>query len=65
MRPNLIKEELKKRGLDMTRLAQTLGVPYGTVVNVVNGYRKTPRVQEAIASFLGHSREELFGDEGN
>jgi lambda repressor-like predicted transcriptional regulator len=57
---NYIKGEVKKRGLGLTGLAQALGLPYGTVTGVVNGYRHNERAQRAIAAYLGEPVEDLF-----
>jgi len=59
---NYIKGQLKIRGLDMVRLAQELNLPYGSVVNNINGYRSNREVQERIARFLGEPVEKLFGE---
>jgi lambda repressor-like predicted transcriptional regulator len=59
---NYIKGLLRMRGLDMSRLAQELQLPYGTVVNTINGYRSNPEVRRKIAAFLGEPAAELFGD---
>ncbi len=64
---NYIKGRLKMRGESVTSLARKLNRPFGTVINVINGYRTTSpvalKVRQEIAVFLKEPMEALFQDE--
>ena len=64
-RSNRIRGMLASRGMNQTTLAAAIGIPYGTVTTVVNGFKDQPRVRKAIARFLGVTVEELFGEDGD
>ena len=62
---NRIRGILAGRGMNQTRLALAIQVPYGTLLGVVNGRREGPRVRKAMARYLGMEVEELFGEDGD
>ena len=59
-RKRLVMNELYKRGMRMSDLAQELGMKQSQLSFVIWGIRISPKNEEAIASFFGLKREELF-----
>jgi transcriptional regulator with XRE-family HTH domain len=59
-----IKRLLAERRLSITSLALKLGEAYGSVANNIYGHRRNPDLQAKIATFLGRTPEELFGENG-
>ncbi len=59
-RKRLVMNELYKRGMSMRDLAQTLKLCPSVVTEVIWGIRISPKNEEAIASYFGLKREDLF-----
>lgn len=59
-RKRLVMNELYKRGMRMSDLARTLKLCPSVITEVVWGIRISPKTEEAIASFFGLKREDLF-----
>lgn len=57
-----VKRRLRQAGSSLTEIAQRLGVLQSTVTVVSQGYRKSHRIQDAIASQLGMTPQQLFPD---
>jgi predicted transcriptional regulator len=55
------KVALMRAGVTMKEVAEELGVSPPHVSQVVAGKRRSPRVEQAIASKVGKKREQLFG----
>lgn len=67
MKPDLAKHELLKfklreKGLSFTQTAAALGILPGSVTAVSQGYRRSRRVEQALADALETTPEELFPD---
>lgn len=60
-----VKIEMIKKNITQKELAQRLGISLPHLNLIINGKRKTPWIQQAIAEILGVSREELFSEENN
>lgn len=60
---NRLQGELKLRGHNTVTIAGHLQQPWGTVVGVINGSKRTPLVRRLLAEFLGLPEAELFGSE--
>ncbi|AQS50273.1 hypothetical protein BMG03_20450 (plasmid) [Thioclava nitratireducens] len=58
----LLKFRLRLAGTSMAKIARSLGITQSTVTVVSQGYRRSHRVQSAIANQLGTTPEELFPD---
>lgn len=56
-----VKAKMVLKKISQTHIAEKLGVTPGTVSAVVNGKRKSKRVQVAIAEELGVKYETLWG----
>jgi len=59
-RHETIKFKLRLAGLSLSSIARDLGISQSTVTVVCQGYRKSHRVQTAIAIALDEAAEELF-----
>ncbi len=57
-----IKYQLRMAGTSLSEVARDLGVAQSTVTTVSQGYRKSHRIQSAIASKLGTTPEALWPD---
>ena len=57
-----IRQGLKAAGTSLSAVARELGVTPSTVTIVSQGYRRSHRVQTAIARHLGRNVHELFPD---
>ena len=57
-----LKAELKANGYSISRIAESIGVSVATVIVVSQGYRKSARVQAAIAKALNRRPEEIWPD---
>lgn len=57
-----LKCRLRQAGSSMAEIARTLGIKQSSVTVVSQGYRRSHRVQSAIASQLGTTPQELFPD---
>lgn len=57
-----VKRRLRLSGSSLTEIAQAEGVLQSTVTVVSQGYRKSHRIQEAIARKLGTTPQQLFPD---
>lgn len=57
-----VKAKMVLERISQTQIADQLGITPGTVSAVVNGHRKSRRVQKAIAEKLGLKYETLWGD---
>lgn len=57
-----VKQRLRLAGSSLTEIAQRLGVLQSTVTVVSQGYRKSHRIQDAIAQKLGTTPQQLFPD---
>ncbi|WP_082023115.1 helix-turn-helix domain-containing protein [Leisingera sp. ANG-S5] len=55
-----IKCELRISGSSLAQLSWELGVSISSVSTVSQGYRRSHRIQKAIAEKLGHSPENLW-----
>lgn len=55
-----IKSALALRGATLSSIARDLGVAPGTVSIVSRGYRRSRRIEKAIADALGRSPAELW-----
>lgn len=51
-----------EKDLTQTAIANELGVTMPAVNHVIKGIRKSRRIQERIASKLGHEIHQLFSD---
>jgi transcriptional regulator with XRE-family HTH domain len=56
-----IKSKMILKKISQAQIAEELGIDRSTVSGVVNGYRKSRRIQKAIADALGESYEKLWG----
>jgi Ner family transcriptional regulator len=56
-----VKAEMVLKRVSQTQIADSLGITPGTVSAVINGHRKSKRVQRAIAEALGLKYETLWG----
>jgi len=56
-----VKAKMVLRNISQTSIAEKLNITPGTVSAVVNGKRKSRRVQEAIAEELGIKYKALWG----
>ena len=57
-----IKSALALRGATLSSIARDLGVAPGTVSIVSRGYRRSRRIEKAIADALGRTPGELWPD---
>ncbi|WP_138473009.1 helix-turn-helix domain-containing protein [Poseidonocella sp. HB161398] len=57
-----LKCRLRLAGSSMAEIARTLGIKQSSVTVVSQGYRRSHRVQSAIANQLGTTPQELFSD---
>ena len=57
-----IKMRLRLRGSSLADVARDLGVAGTTVTSVSQGYRRSRRVESAIAEILGERAENLWPD---
>lgn len=57
-----LKQRLRQTGSSLTDIANKLGVLQSTVTVVSQGYRKSHRIQDAIAKQLGTTPQALFPD---
>ncbi|GAA4222024.1 helix-turn-helix domain-containing protein [Sagittula marina] len=57
-----LKCRLRQAGSSMAEIARTLGIKQSSVTVVSQGYRRSHRVQSAIACQLGTTPQELFPD---
>jgi lambda repressor-like predicted transcriptional regulator len=68
MKPDLAKHELLKfrlrheKKLTLSEIAKRLNIKPGSVTAVSQGYRRSRRVEQALAEALDTSPEELFPD---
>lgn len=68
MKPDLSKHELLKfrlrheKKLSLSEIARRLDIKPGSVTAVSQGYRRSRRVEQALAVALGTTPEELFPD---
>ncbi len=53
---------LKLREKTQRDVAEKLGVDPSTISQVINGRRRSKRIEIALAKMLGYSREALFGE---
>lgn len=60
LRHSDVKVRLRERGSSLTRIANQLGVLQSTVTVVSQGYRRSHRIEAAIAGALGVTPQELF-----
>lgn len=57
-----LKFQLRLVGSSMAKIARSLGISQSSVTVVSQGYRRSDRVQRAIADQLGATPQELFPD---
>ena len=57
-----VKAKMVLKRISQTQIADKLDITPGTVSAVVNGKRKSKRVQKAIAEALGVKYESLWND---
>jgi transcriptional regulator with XRE-family HTH domain len=68
MKPDLAKHELLKfrlrneKKLTLSEIAKRLNIKPGSVTAVCQGYRRSRRVEQALANALDTTPEELFPD---
>ena len=67
MKPDLEKHEflkfrLRQRGTSMAQIARELEITQGSVTVVSQGYRRSRRIEAALAEALGVTAQELFPD---
>lgn len=62
MKVTEVKKRLWTMGWSQDSLVKRTGRSKSEVSMVLNGYRRTASVQEAIAATVGVSAEELFGE---
>jgi len=60
-----IRAELKIAGIRQSKIARILSVSPVSVHDVITGKRKTPRIREAIALFIGKPVSEIWPDTTN
>jgi lambda repressor-like predicted transcriptional regulator len=60
MHPELIKAELRMKGITPAVLAETLDLHYSTVSQVIRGVGTSARVKKAIAKVLGKAVAEIW-----
>lgn len=60
MHPADIQSALKKRGITLTDIGNSIGVSKCSISNVMHGRTKSLRVATAIAKLTGRSLDELF-----
>ncbi len=60
MHPELIKAEMRVKGVSPTALAEQLGVSSTTMSQVIHGRSSSQRVAEAIARVLGKPVSAVF-----
>ncbi|WP_417607301.1 helix-turn-helix domain-containing protein [Primorskyibacter flagellatus] len=58
----LLKFKLRSNGSSLASIARLLGVSQSTVTVVCQGYRRSHRIQSAIADQLGTTPQQLFPD---
>lgn len=58
----LLKFKLRSVGSSLTDISNRLGVSQSTVTVVCQGYRRSHRIQTAIAERLGTTPQRLFPD---
>jgi len=58
----LLKFRLRQRRLSLAQISRQLGVTAGSVTAVSQGYRRSRRIERALADALGTSPAELFPD---
>ncbi|MEX0319909.1 MAG: transcriptional regulator [Ruegeria sp.] len=61
-RHEFLKCQLRCAGSSLTDIARRLGVSQSTVTVVCQGYRKSHRIQTAVAECLGTTPQHLFPD---
>ena len=55
-----IKLQLRKRGTSLAEVARELSVAKTTVTSVSQGYRRSRRIEAAIAAKLGRTPQQLW-----
>jgi lambda repressor-like predicted transcriptional regulator len=60
MHPELIKAELRIKGITPAVIAERLDLHYSTVSQVIRGVGTSARVQKAIAKVLGKTVTDLW-----
>ncbi len=60
MHPELIKAELRIKGITPAVIAERLDLHYSTVSQVIRGVGTSARVQKAIAKVLGKSVSDIW-----
>ena len=60
MHPELIKAELRIKGITPAVIAEKLDLHYSTVSQVIRGVGTSARVQKAIAKVLGKAVAEIW-----
>lgn len=60
MKPNEIRAALLLRDIRPIEIARKLKVGRSAVCNVITGYGKSRRIQEAIAEMIGKTVEEIW-----
>lgn len=60
LRHSDVKLRLRERGSSLTQIANETGVLQSTVTVVSQGYRRSKRIEAAIALALGLTPQELF-----
>ena len=59
-----VRKRLLEQGKTLTRMAEDLGIAYSYMLDVLHGRRKSKRVIEEIAAYLGYPElVELYGEE--
>lgn len=55
-----IKQQLRKRGTSLAEVARELSVAKTTVTSASQGYRRSRRIEKAIAAKLGRTPQQLW-----
>jgi lambda repressor-like predicted transcriptional regulator len=63
MHPELIKAEMRMRGVTPAALADELGISRVSVSSVVSGQQKSRRVMEAVAKLIGKPVNQIWPEE--
>lgn len=59
-RHELVKYRLRKRQTSLAKISRDLGIQPGSVTAVSQGYRRSKRVEQALAEALDMTPEDLF-----
>jgi lambda repressor-like predicted transcriptional regulator len=60
MHPELIKAEMRMKGVTPAALADSMGITRPSVSSVINGQQKSMRVMKAVAALIGKPFEVVW-----